>query len=118
MCKKFLRLDAHAEYSTGDGVPRPTPERAVWDVGCNAQLQRAVWDVGCNAQLQRAVWDVGCNAQLQRAVWDVGCNESLQIDTGGEFGMSVITGMTVMSVTVGWLTRPLSVVPVVAGGDE
>ena len=89
MCKKFLRLDAHAEYSTGDGVPRPTPERAVWDVGCNAQLQRAVWDVGCN--------------------------ESLQIDTGGEFGMSVITGMTVMSVTVGWLTRPLSVVPVVAG---
>ena len=58
MCKKFLRLDAHAEYSTGDGVPRPTPERAVWDVGCNAQLQRAVWDVGCNAQLQRAVWDV------------------------------------------------------------
>ena len=105
MCKKFLRLDAHAEYSTGDGVPRPTPERAVWDVGCNAQLQRAVWDVGCNAQLQRAVWDVGCN-------------ESLQIDTGGEFGMSVITGMTVMSVTVGWLTRPLSVVPVVAGGDE
>ena len=60
MCKKFLRLDAHAEYSTGDGVPRPTPERAVWDVGCNAQLQRAVWDVGCN--------------------------ESLQIDTGGELG--------------------------------
>ena len=48
----------------------------------------------------------------------VGCNESLQIDTGGKFGMSVITGMTVMSVTVGWLTRPLSVVPVVAGGDE
>ena len=45
-------------------------------------------------------------------------DKTLVSDTGGKFGMSVITGMTVMSVTVGWLTRPLSVVPVVAGGDE
>ena len=93
MCKKFLRLDAHAEYSTGDGVPRPTPERAVWDVGCNAQLQRAVWDVGCNAQLQRAVWDVGCN-------------ESLQIDTGGELGWLAVMShyrLTPVASWVGWL---------------
>ena len=80
MCKKFLRLDAHAEYSTGDGVPRPTPERAVWDVGCNAQLQRAVWDVGCN--------------------------ESLQIDTGGELGWLAVMShyrLTPVASWVGWL---------------
>ena len=39
-------------------------------------------------------------------------DKTLVSDTGGKFGMSVITGMTVMSVTVGWLTRPLSVTPV------
>ena len=32
-------------------------------------------------------------------------DKTLVSDTGGKFGMSVITGMTVMSVTVGWYNK-------------